>query len=112
MSVFALTLNVSSIWLIEMALSGATTQDKRGPGSDGNEGVFCIRQNYNITGASTPNDLESYQGHSLGEVLSHCRDAISIFSSLSQLDSIKIEFNVKPAEIGARELKNYAAKFE
>ena len=52
----------SSNWPI----SGATTPDQSGPGSDGNEGVLCIPQSSNITGASPSDCLVSYQGHMLG----------------------------------------------
>ena len=39
---------------------------KSGPGSDGNEGVFCIPQGPSITGTSSLDWLVSYPGHSLG----------------------------------------------
>ena len=45
----------SSIWPIDRILSGATTQNLRGPGNDSNEGVLCIPQSSNIAGAS-PSD--------------------------------------------------------
>ena len=48
-----------SIWSIDRILSG--------PGRDGNEGVLCIPQNTNITGASASDCLVSYPGHSLEE---------------------------------------------
>ena len=35
-----------------MTLPGATTPAQSAPESDGNEGVFCIRQNSSITVAS------------------------------------------------------------
>ena len=37
------------------------------PRSDGNKEVLCIPQSYNITGASPPDCLLSYLGHSLVE---------------------------------------------
>ena len=45
-------MQLSSIWLIDWTLSGATAQDQSGPGSDGNEGVHHILQNFSITGTS------------------------------------------------------------
>ena len=39
-----------------MTLSGATTLDKSGPGSHGNEGVLRIPQSSSITGKS-PSDF-------------------------------------------------------
>ena len=57
----------SFTWPIDSTLSGATTQGKSGPGSDGNEGVLCIPQSYSITGATPSDCLVSYLGHSLGE---------------------------------------------
>ena len=50
-----------------MTLSGTTTPGQSGPGSDDNEGVLCIPQSANITGASPSDCLMSYPGHSLGE---------------------------------------------
>ena len=62
-------LNIStqfiSIWLVDRTLWGTTTLDKRGPGSDGNEGVLCIPQS---SSKASPSDWSvSYPGHSLGE---------------------------------------------
>ena len=75
----------SSISPIDRTLSGTTTPGQRGPGSNGNEGVLHISQSSNITGASPSDCLESYPGHSLGGVLTLCRDAVFVFSSPSQL---------------------------
>ena len=55
----------SSIWPIDRAISGATTQGKSGPGSDGNEGVLRIPQSSSIAGTSPSDHLVSYAGHSL-----------------------------------------------
>ena len=49
-------------------LSGATTPDQSGPGSDGNEGVLHIPQSSIINGASLSDCLVAYR-HSLEEVL-------------------------------------------
>ena len=57
----------SSFWPINRFLSDATTPGQNGPGSDGNEGVFCIPQTSSITGTSPSECLLSYSGHSLGE---------------------------------------------
>ena len=57
----------SSIWPIDRTLSGATTLGQSGPESDGNEEVLYIPQSSSITGASPPDCLVSYPGHSLGE---------------------------------------------
>ena len=54
----------SSIWPIDMTLSGATTPGQSGPGSDGNEGVLRIPQNSSITGASLSDCLVSHPEHS------------------------------------------------
>ena len=48
-----------------MALSGATSPGQSGPGSDGNEGMFCILQSSSITGTSPSVCLVSYPGYSL-----------------------------------------------
>ena len=50
----------SSIWPIDMTLSGATTPGQSGSGNDGNEGVFHISQNSCIIGASLSDCLVSY----------------------------------------------------
>ena len=47
-----------------MIISGASTPDQDGPGSDGSEGVLCILQSSSITKTSLC--LESYLGHSFG----------------------------------------------
>ena len=45
-------MQISSIWLIDKTLSGATTPGESRAGSDGNEGVLCIPQNSSVTGTS------------------------------------------------------------
>ena len=49
---FSISMQFSSIWLIDKTLSGATTPSKSETGSDGNEGVLCIPQSSNITGVT------------------------------------------------------------
>ena len=56
---------VSSIKLIDWALSSASTPGQSGPGSNGNEGVLRIPQSPSITGTSRLDCLVSYPGHSL-----------------------------------------------
>ena len=48
-------------------------------GCDGNEGVLRIPQNSSIIGTSPSDCLVSYLGHSWGEVLPLCRDAVCVF---------------------------------
>ena len=55
----------SSIWSIDRTLSGATTPEQSGPGSDGKEGVLHIPQNSSIMGALPLDYSVSYAGHSL-----------------------------------------------
>ena len=74
----------SSIGPIDKTLSGTTTPSQRGPGSDGNEGVFHIPQSSSITGTSPSDCLESYPGL-IGEVLPLCRDAAVVFNRPSWL---------------------------
>ena len=45
------------IWPIDRTLSGATTPSQSGPGSDGNEGVLRIPENFSITEASVADYL-------------------------------------------------------
>ena len=54
---------------IDRALQGATTLGLSEPGSNDNEGVLCIPQTSNITGASPSDCLMSCLEHSLGGVL-------------------------------------------
>ena len=60
---FSVNAQFSSIWPIDMTLSGAINPYQSGPGSDGNEEVLCIRQS--IAGTSPSDCLESYPGNSL-----------------------------------------------
>ena len=57
---------ISSIRLIDRALSGAIILGHSGPGSGGNEGVLRVPQSSNITGTSPSDCLVSYPGYSLG----------------------------------------------
>ena len=52
----------SSIWLIDVTLTGTTTLGHSGPESNDNEGVLYIFQ----TEASPSDGLVLYPGHSLG----------------------------------------------
>ena len=56
----------SSIWPIDLTLSGATTPDQSGPGGDGSKEMLHIPQSSAITGTSPSNFLVSYPEHSLG----------------------------------------------
>ena len=49
----------SSIWPIDITLSGASIPEQSGPGSDGNEEVLHIPQSSNITEASSSDCLVS-----------------------------------------------------
>ena len=60
----------SSIWPIDSAVSDATTPGQSGPGSDGNDGVFCITQSSSITGTSPSDCLVSCTGYSEESYLS------------------------------------------
>ena len=57
----------SSIWPIDMTLSGVTTTGWSGPGSDGNKGVLRIPQSSNTTQISPSDCLVSNPGDSLVE---------------------------------------------
>ena len=50
----------SPILHTDRIISGATTPDQSEPGSNGNEGVFCIPQSFRIR-ASPSDRLVSYQ---------------------------------------------------
>ena len=57
----------SSIWPIGRTLLGAIIPGQSGPGSDDNERVLPIPQNFSITEASPSDSLASYTGHLLRE---------------------------------------------
>ena len=93
----------SSIWPMDMTLSGALTLNLSGPGSNHNVRVPCIPQSCSITGASPFDCLVSYRRHSIvvvyyrsrlsprtlvrGGVLFICRGAVAVFYSPSRLGS-------------------------
>ena len=62
---FCISTQFSSIWPIDMTLSGSITLGHSELGSNGIEGVFRISQSSSITGTSPPDCLVSYPGHSL-----------------------------------------------
>ena len=62
---FSTSMHYSSISPIDRTLSGAITPSQSGPGSDGNEGGFCVPQIFSITGSSPADCLVSYSEHSL-----------------------------------------------
>ena len=76
-----------------MAISGATTPGKSGPGSDGNEGVPHIPQSSYITGTSLSDYLVSYLGHSLAG-LPLCKGAVDDFYSPSRLGHKNVSMNI------------------
>ena len=79
---FSLCTQFSSIKPIDRTLSGGTTPDQSGPGSDGNKGVFCIPKNSSITGTSLSDCLVSYAGHSLGSGESYHSEVMqSVYST-------------------------------
>ena len=56
-----------SIESIDRTLSGATSQDQSGPGSDGNEEILYIPKSSSIIRALPLDYFMSYPGHLLGE---------------------------------------------
>ena len=83
---FSISTQFSSIWLIDMSLSGATTLGQSGSGGNGNEEVLCIPQSSSITGTSLSDCLVS--GLSLGGGLPLCRDAVDVFYTPNWLGKI------------------------
>ena len=71
----------SSIWPIDSTLSGTTTPNQSGPGSDDNEGVLRIPQSSNITETSPSDCLVSYPGHLLEEVFYPFAETQSVYST-------------------------------
>ena len=75
----------SSIWCTDGTLTNTTISGQIVPGSKGNEKVQYIPQSHR-TGASPPDCLVSYFGHSLDVgwgSYSLCRNAVDLFYSLS-----------------------------
>ena len=72
----------SSIWPIDKTLSGATTLGESRPGSNSNEGIFCIPQS--CKARASPSDCLMLYIWGQG-VLPFCIDAVGIFYSPSQL---------------------------
>ena len=58
---------MSNIYILpkDKALSGASTVNQSGRGSNGNDGALQIPQIFSITGASPSDCLMSYPGHSV-----------------------------------------------
>ena len=83
-----------SIRPIESALTDATTQGLREPGSDGNEGTIFISQSCSITGTSSSRFLELYPELSLGVgILPLSKEAVGAFYSPSRLYFMMEEIN-------------------
>ena len=83
---FSINTQFSSIWPTNRTLSGVTSLDQSGPGSDGNKKVLHIFHSSSLTGASPSDCLVSYTEHSSGwGVLLLCRKAFSLFNSRSTL---------------------------
>ena len=61
------TMSNSSIWLIDRALSAATSPGQGWPRSNGSKGVLRIPQSPNIADTSSPDCLVSLSGYSLWE---------------------------------------------
>ena len=78
---FSISTQFSSIRPIDTTLSGATTPDQSGPGSDDNEELLRIPQSSSITGTSLSDCLVSYAGHSLGGF--YPEEIQSVYSSSS-----------------------------
>ena len=73
----------SSIWPIDRTLSGATSPDQSGPGSNGNERVLHIPQSSSITEASPSYCLVSYPEHSLAVGVSYLSTEMQSVYSLT-----------------------------
>ena len=85
---FSISTQFSSIWLIDRALSGATTLGQNGPESNGNEGVLCIPQNSSIT-RTLPSDLFSVISRTLvGAGIYLSAEMQLVFYSPSQLGNM------------------------
>ena len=78
------SLTDSSIWPIDMTLSGTTTPGQSGPESNGNEGVLHFLQ-ISKDGSSPSDCLMSYPRHLLGESYPSA-EMQSVYSTGHQVD--------------------------
>ena len=93
---FTICSHFFSIWPIDGSISVATTPGQSGSGNHGKEGVLHIPQSSSITVTSPSDCLMSYPGHTSGAVLPLCRDAVSLFYTLSrQANNLTFEWNWK-----------------
>ena len=65
---FCISMQLSSIWLIDRTLSGATTPGQNGPVSNSNEEVLRFVQSSSITGTSSSDFFVSYQDTRCGGI--------------------------------------------
>ena len=72
---------ISSIWLTDRILSGATTLTQSGPGSESNESLFRIPQSSSIIENLLSDCWVSYQETSWWEVSYPSAEMQSIYSS-------------------------------
>ena len=95
-------MQISSIWTIDRALSGATTLGQSEPGSDVNEGVLRIPQSSSIIRTSPLGCLVSYPGHLLGCLTSLLRSSRCILQP--QLTGQVILFELQQISKGPDEI--------
>ena len=94
---------VCSIWPIDRTLSSATTPSGRW--SNNNQWVLHIPE-ISRAGASPSENLMSYLGHSLGEVLPLCRNAVGVYYNPNWLGSEMKGYSTLP------DLQNWSLAFK
>ena len=82
---FSISIQFSSIWLIDRTLPSATTPGQNELGSDGNKGKLCIPQSSRITEDSPSDCLVSYPGHLSGEFYPYAE--MQLVNSVAPADS-------------------------
>ena len=100
---FSISTQLTSIWSIDRTLSGATTQDQNGPGSDSSEGVFHIPQTSSTIGTSPSDCLVSYRCW----VLPLCWEAVGVFYCPSRLGEIRPKKKRNEVRTNWREVRKW-----
>ena len=96
---------ISTIWLIDRTLIGATIPGQRGLGSDGSESVLLIPQNFSITRISPSDCFVLYPGHLFEE--SYPWAEMNLVYSTAPAVSASYTKGTRPQDIKKRQKYTY-----
>ena len=108
---FSISTQFSSIWPIDRNLSGATTPNLSGPGSDGKKGVPRIPQGSRFTGASPSYCVVSYSKHSLGKSYSPAEIQLMYSTIPADWAKLLMEEMFDPRSKNIQRVKHYQTYF-